>query len=151
MAAVVASVASVAGIVGVLAPTPAAAGPTRDQAAVRNLVNGERRKVGAVELAMVWEARQKAQEWSRHMAATNRLSLSGPGPSSASPTGLHHWCEWGENVGVGPSIGDVHRKLMAQASTRNNILKRSYRSIGTGVAYGHGRVWITEIFVRYGC
>jgi uncharacterized protein YkwD len=53
---------------------------------------------------------------------------------------------WGENVGMGPTVGAVHRAFMRSSAHRSNILGRSFRRIGIGVARSGGSVWITQVF-----
>jgi uncharacterized protein YkwD len=56
------------------------------------------------------------------------------------------WSVVAENVGVGFSVGGVHRALMASAPHRANILDPRMRAVGVGAVKRGGRVWVTQIF-----
>jgi uncharacterized protein YkwD len=57
------------------------------------------------------------------------------------------WDAIGENVGVGSTVGGVHRALMDSRPHRRNILSRAFTKVGVGVVRSGGRVWVTEIFL----
>ena len=50
-----------------------------------------------------------------------------------------------ENVGVGNSLGDLHRQFLASPGHAQNILG-SYTRTGVGVVRSGGRLWLTQIF-----
>lgn len=62
---------------------------------------------------------------------------------------------WGENVGCGSTPRAIHRLFMGSSSHRSNILSRSFRRVGLGVAKAPGggglcgsgpRFWVTQDF-----
>ena len=57
------------------------------------------------------------------------------------------WWAWGENVGVGPSVGWIHGAFMNSWSHAETILNPNYNYVGVGVAYGSdGRVYVAQVF-----
>jgi hypothetical protein len=57
------------------------------------------------------------------------------------------WREWGENVGGGGSVDDIHNAFMNSSEHRANILGPAYNLIGIGVASWSGGVMVVEDFV----
>lgn len=53
----------------------------------------------------------------------------------------------GENVGVGPSMLELHKAFMNSPGHRANILKRQYRKVGIGAVTVGRRIWVTVIFM----
>ncbi|HET9672641.1 MAG TPA: CAP domain-containing protein [Actinomycetota bacterium] len=53
---------------------------------------------------------------------------------------------WGENVGMAGTMRTVLRLWMRSSGHRANVLRRSFRRVGIGVAKASGSVWITVIF-----
>ncbi|HSL09739.1 MAG TPA: CAP domain-containing protein [Actinomycetota bacterium] len=53
---------------------------------------------------------------------------------------------WGENVGVGGTIGRVVKAWMRSSGHRANVLNGRFRKTGIGVVKRAGRVWITQIY-----
>jgi uncharacterized protein YkwD len=56
------------------------------------------------------------------------------------------WTLLGENVGVGNTVGSLHRAFMNSPAHRANILHGSFRYSGVGVRKRRGRMWVTVIF-----
>jgi uncharacterized protein YkwD len=56
------------------------------------------------------------------------------------------WHVAGENVGVGPSIGDVQQAFMQSGPHRHNVLLRAFDHAAIGVVQHGGSVWITVVF-----
>jgi hypothetical protein len=62
-------------------------------------------------------------------------------------TAVHNWQAVGENVGEGPSVGDVHVAFMNSPEHRANILDHDFTQVGVGVSVDkNGIVWVTEDF-----
>jgi hypothetical protein len=58
-----------------------------------------------------------------------------------------HWNYVGENVGVGPTVSDVHQAFMQSPEHKQNILYGNYNLIGVGVAVGSdGSVFVAHEF-----
>jgi uncharacterized protein YkwD len=84
-----------------------------------------------------------ARRWSKNMASKNRLYHN-----ANLGTWLKDW-DWtilGENVGVGSSVLSLHKAFMASPSHRANILDKRFKSIGVGMVWARGRLWVTVIF-----
>jgi len=84
----------------------------------------------------------KAQAWAEHMAATGCLCHSNL--TDGITVG---WRKIGENVGVGPSIGTIHNALVASPPHLENMVGPQFHWVGIGVAYGGGRMWVSEVFM----
>ena len=59
------------------------------------------------------------------------------------------WEALAENVGVGPSVDNLHTAFMNSAGHRANILG-DYNYVGVGVASEGDVLWVTVIFMRKG-
>jgi hypothetical protein len=58
-----------------------------------------------------------------------------------------HWNYVGENVGVGPTVSDVHQAFMQSPEHKQNILYGNYNLIGVGVAVASdGSVFVAHEF-----
>jgi uncharacterized protein YkwD len=57
-----------------------------------------------------------------------------------------NWTVLGENVGVGSSVGELHRAFMRSSGHRDNVLYSSYTYVGIGVVERGGRMWVTVVF-----
>lgn len=75
------------------------------------------------------------------MARTNVLAHN---PSYT--TQVTNWRALAENVAYNGSEAAAHTALMASPGHRANILNDTYTQVGIGVATGHGRVWVTQVF-----
>ena len=84
----------------------------------------------------------KAQAWAAHMAATGCLCHS-----NLTDGVTVGWRKIGENVGVGPNIGAIHNALVASPPHLANMLDPQFHWVGIGVAYGGGRMWVSEVFM----
>ncbi|HYH28189.1 MAG TPA: CAP domain-containing protein [Actinomycetota bacterium] len=85
-----------------------------------------------------------AREHSRGMASRRRM--------------YHHSClrcelrsfSWriaGENVGVGYTVRQIHRRMMRSRAHRYNILRRGYRRVGIGTIRAGDKLYVTQIFL----
>jgi uncharacterized protein YkwD len=125
--------------VTVALPTAAHADASEDHFAAR--ANQERTSRGLAPLTHVADLQAVARQHSQTMAAKNTLYHN---PSLA--TQVTSWSRLSENVGYGPDAETVHVALMNSAGHRANILDKGVSQIGVGVAYGGGRVWVTQVF-----
>jgi uncharacterized protein YkwD len=107
------------------------------------LVNEERARAGVRTLHVDHAAQAKAQAWAQKMAAQQQIFHS----NVASGMG-DGWQRLGENVAAGPSVGDMHRALMASGGHRARMLDGRFTHIGVGVAKGaDGRLYMAQVFV----
>ncbi|MGL5829380.1 MAG: CAP domain-containing protein, partial [Angustibacter sp.] len=123
------------------APSAAAASTTTVEQQFSNLLNSSRRSYGRRALSRSAELNSVARSWARYMASRNRLAHN---PRLTRQ--VRNWRFVGENVGVGPSTSSLHSALMRSPGHRANILDRDFTQSGIGVAYGHGRIWVVQVF-----
>ena len=57
-----------------------------------------------------------------------------------------NWRLLGENVGLGATVGSLHRAFMASPEHRANVLRRAFRHVGVSVVREGGRMWVTIVF-----
>lgn len=112
-----------------------------------SLINNERARAGVGALALSPGAAAGAEEWSAHMAGSNRLAHNPDLAGSLAAHGIDGWSTAGENVGYGSSIEEVHQRFMASPAHRANILNRSFSQAGVGVVEVGGTTWITIVFI----
>ncbi|MFN8016798.1 MAG: hypothetical protein U0P45_01610 [Acidimicrobiales bacterium] len=74
-------------------------------------------------------------------------SSSTPAGARLDTSGVSGWCRYGENVGLGPNLADIHTAFMNSPPHKANILGGWHR-IGTGVAKSGRTYYVTEIFLR---
>lgn len=120
----------------------AAAGAAGDpEAALAARVTAERAASGLGPLAVDADLVAVARAHSATMASQARLFHT---PDLA--TQVQGWVKLAENVGVGTTVDDVDRALMASADHRADILDPRFNGIGIGVVAGGGRLWVTQVF-----
>ncbi|WP_162248101.1 peptidoglycan-binding protein [Angustibacter sp. Root456] len=144
--------ASVAGLAllgslltGLLTAAPAQAAPSvtsTERAFVRS-INSSRHASHRAQLRGSGALTAVARRWAQSMARSNRLAHN---PRVASQ--VRSWRYLGENVGVGGSERSLHSAFMHSAPHRANVVSSRYTGVGVGVAYGHGRMWVVEVFAR---
>jgi len=115
---------------------------SRDQERVLDQINQTRASHGLGRLAMNRALAEKAQSWARHLVSIGRLAHSDV--TDGAPPG---WEALGENVGYARDLAEMHRGFLGSSGHRANILGR-FNYVGTGVAYGHQRVWVVHVFMR---
>lgn len=129
---------------GVLAVPAAAADPGAEGDFVSR-VNGARSGRGLGTLTTDSELTAIARRWSQRMANDNRLSHN----PNLSREVTQDWEKLAENVGVGPSVEEIHNAFMNSAPHRANILDGALTHIGIGVVVDpSGQIWVTQVFMR---
>ena len=105
------------------------------------LINGERlrRNIPAVREAS--DLDRLARAHSQQMASSGRIY------HSTDYNLICCWTEYGENVGMGPTLQAVHDAFMASPAHRANILCRCFHEVGTGEAWSKGVIFVTEIYL----
>ncbi len=141
MARLAASLLAVVTIGAVLLPSATEAGPVASSA------NAARSDKGLPPLAEHSGLDGIAGRHARNMADRGSLfhiaDLAG-----AVSTVVPSWTRVGQNVGVGTSLAEVERMLLASAEHRSNILG-DFNLIGSGaVTGGDGRVWVSQVFAK---
>lgn len=105
------------------------------------LINRERSARSIPGLAWDDELARKATAWAERMAATSTLMHSRLSDGVGG-----YWTVLGENVGWGDDIATVHDRFMGSPVHRDDILNRSFRAVGVGVAEAGGRIWVAQVF-----
>ena len=130
-------------LVGILFLGSIAWGATIGERRMARYVNHSREIRNLVSLTWGWRLAREAQANSDRMARLGRLTHY-----SAESICTYR----GENVGVvAPSgtLRGLHRAFMDSETHRANILNRSFRRIGVGIARDStGLRWVTVVFCR---
>ncbi len=122
-------------------PSASAASTSTAEQQFSSALNASRRQYGRRSLSRSTELNSVARSWARYMASRNKLAHN---PRLTRQ--VRNWRFVGENVGVGSSTSSLHAALMRSPGHRANILDRDYTQSGIGVAYGHGRMWVVQVF-----
>ena len=134
-------------IFALVAPVPAGASPANESDFVGR-INATRASVGLPPLAVDAQLTSLARGWAVQM----RDGVCGEGahichaPSLSSGVS-HSWQKLGENVGTGPSVGDVMPAFIASPSHYANIVDPSFTHIGVGVVWDGNRLYTTHRFM----
>jgi hypothetical protein len=112
----------------------------------RGLVNTTRSQMGLRALSPQAALDQIAQKHAQEMAARDGIFHYYDIGARADAAGVN-WTEIGENVGVGPTVKDVHTAFMNSSGHRANIVHASFNVIGVGIAIGKdGSVFVAHEF-----
>ncbi len=141
--AVLAVLASMLTGLATAAPAQAAISTTSAERAFVSGINAARRTSHRSQLPTSPALTAVARSWARAMARSNRLAHN---PRVGRQ--VHSWRYLGENVGVGGSTSSLHRAFLRSTPHRANVISTRYTRVGVGVAYGHGRMWVVELFER---
>lgn len=114
-----------------------------EEAGFLALVDRERATRGLGGLAEAEDLVAVARRHSARMASENDV-FHNAGLSSE----VDGWELLGENVGVGPTVGDIHRALMESKVHRDVILQPRFTQVGVGVVVVGEEIWLTQVFRR---
>lgn len=134
-------------------PAPTPSGPATEEGTtvehaierLRTLIDAERRTHGLGDLASRSDLSAVAATHSRSMAERGELRHNDDLFTAATKDRLGLRLV-GENVAANGSIDDAHRRLMASAGHRANLLSASFAQFGLGVARAGNTWFITEVF-----
>jgi uncharacterized protein YkwD len=91
-----------------------------------------------------------ARKHSALMASQKQLSHDLPGepglPQRLAATSTLQFSAEGENVGVGPSVSELHRGFMRSPHHRDNLLNPDYNVAGFAVVRNGNMIYVTEDF-----
>jgi len=137
--------ASVAMGVGAAAPAHASSQPSTAaaQRAFVTDINSSRHHAHRSTLKTDATLTAVARRWAARLASSGVLKHN---PHVTSQ--VKGWHYLGENVGEGGTVASLHSAFMHSAPHRANVLSTRYTRVGVGVAYGHGRMWVVEVFER---
>jgi len=131
------------GVSAFAAATPAQASTGSDESGFVSSINSSRRSVGRPAYAVSSELTAVARRWAVAMATGASLKHN---PNLAGQ--VTGWRYVGENVGVGSGVGELHQAFLNSPAHRANVMDGDFTQVGIGVAYGGGRLWVTEVFRR---
>lgn len=107
-----------------------------------SLINKERSARGRQPLQVASDLVSNARTHSDRMAAKGEIFHN----SNLSKQ-ISNWFVLGENVGMGPDVGSLHKAFMNSTHHRENILYRDYNRIGVGITVDDdGYIFVTEVF-----
>jgi hypothetical protein len=133
----VASAALVALLCGPLAVTRAVAASD-----LTAMTNAERVSRGLRALSTAADLQSLAQQRANQMAQSGVLAHT-----TNLGSKLSGWMKLGENVGRGPTLGDIETAFMNSPEHRDNILDPAFTQLGVGVTWdGVKYFWVAVIF-----
>jgi uncharacterized protein YkwD len=106
-------------------------------------LNAARRNHGLPKFRLNRTLSTYAWRHSRHMARQHRIFHT---VDLHRRVRSYNAATWGENVAVAGRIRQIVRLWLRSPSHRRNMLRRSFRRVGVGVARVNGRMWATAIF-----
>ena len=118
-----------------------------NQTKMIDLVNSSRGSARVATVSGNEQTAGKAQAWAARMARTGVVEHTGGG-SRIDTSGIPKWCSVGENVGMAPSIADLHAAWMRSSAHKSNILSTKFNRVGTGVVRKGSYVYGIQIFYR---
>jgi uncharacterized protein YkwD len=132
----------------------APANPASVEAASASMVNSERGGNGIGLLGVDPVLCEVAREYSKQLQATgslNHYDANGQAVDARVRAMGISFRVVGENLasvsGVSDPAREAHKRFMASASHRSNILEPRFDSVGVGVVSDGSTYWITQIFV----
>ncbi|WP_068138649.1 CAP domain-containing protein [Limnochorda pilosa] len=135
------------------APEPPQSGGDTAQAEryLVNATNAERAAAGRAALSVNGTLTGIARTKARDMAVNGYFDHISPTYGSPRDmmlaAGLNpKW--WGENIGRGSSVEQIHQAFMESPGHRANILSAGYTEMGAGVVRQGGRVYVAEEFIQ---
>jgi cell division septation protein DedD len=106
-------------------------------------INALRSSVGLGALTVDPQLTQVAQNWSQQMANAGDISHNPNLKDQVSG----NWSKLGENVGMGPAIGDLFTAFVNSPHHYANLVDPSFNYIGIGVVYSNGTIYTTHDFM----
>jgi hypothetical protein len=140
-------VAVTVGAVALQSVVPASAANAGEESCFVSAINAARSSARVAPVGTNADLLGIARSWSGTMAKAGRI-FHNTAIANVAPS---NWQSLGENVGVGPTCGDIAQALMDSPEHRRNILDPSYTSVGVGVVDAPGGVmYVTEDFMGTG-
>jgi uncharacterized protein YkwD len=117
--------------------------PTRKEKSFVRKMNQERVAAGKAPLKLDLEVSKVSKTHTRAMAKADSLYHTS---STVLSRRVTNWVLLGENVGVGGTVGSLHKAFMASPHHRANIMLSSFRYVGVGTVMAGDRLWVTVTF-----
>ncbi|HEV3039948.1 MAG TPA: CAP domain-containing protein [Candidatus Angelobacter sp.] len=135
----------------VTVPAFAQSGLSPDESRLLTLVNQERGKAGLPKLQwdphLAESARLHTQKLVQHQELSHQFSGEPPLGQRVGATGLR-FNSVAENVGMAPTIDEIHTGFMNSPPHRENILSPKYNSVGFGITQSQGELYVTQNFAN---
>ncbi len=109
-------------------------------------INSLRASLGLGSLSIDPGLTQIAQNWSQQMANAGDISHNPDLKNEVSG----NWTKLGENVGMGPAVGDLFTAFVNSPHHYANLVDPSYNYIGIGIVYSNGTIFTTHDFMALG-
>ena len=106
-------------------------------------MNAERSAQGLGTLSLDPELSRAARKHTQEMWSQELLYHT---PSDKLRFRITNWMTIGENVGVGAVVQSLHDAFMNSPAHKANIMYKTYKHVGVGVAEKNDRMWVTVIF-----
>lgn len=108
------------------------------------LVNKERTALHLPALTRRIELDELAREFAQVMAKSGRVQRYYP---MDLDDGINQCDVFGVNVACGPSVQEIHEKMLLNPSERSKMVDRRYSQMGMGTAKGkNGKLYLCQIF-----
>ena len=124
---------------------------SQDESRLLALLNQEREKAGLPKLQ--WDshladaARLHTQKLVEHQDLSHQFSGEPPLGERVGATGLR-FNSVAENVGMAPTIDEIHKGFMVSPPHRANILSPKFNAVGFGIALSEGELYVTQNFAN---
>lgn len=130
-------------------PKPAPANAAADEARFLDLANQTRASQGAPPLQIDGGLRGIARWWSGNMEGAGRIFHNRDLPQYVTDDVTPDWYEVAENVGVGPTVDDLHRAFVNSPTHYHNLVNPDLAYVGIGVVYDdNGRIYVVFDFMQ---
>jgi hypothetical protein len=121
---------------------PASADTASDEARVLTLIQQTRASVGAPALRVDSALTSAARSWAAKMARDGTISHNVGLGSQVTASKL------AENVGMGATVDIVHQGFLNSPGHRANMVDTGVNSVGVGVAYSGGYVFVVQDYAQ---
>lgn len=136
---------AVAGALVPVASADAAADPRAAESAFVAKINALRATKGLGQLRVDPELTSIARAWAGRMAARGDISHN-PGFTKQVQA---NWVKLGENVGMGPTVENLHKAFVASPTHYKNLVDGDFELIGVGVVVaGDGTLFTAHQFEK---
>jgi uncharacterized protein YkwD len=132
-------------------PPHTASAPYASQAELQLLdLTNQARADGLAPLQIDEGLMRAARKHSALMASQKQLAHDLPGepalPQRFAATSMLEFSAEGENVGLAPSVAEVHKGFMHSPDHRENLLNPDYNVVGFAVVRNGNMIYVTEDF-----
>ena len=137
---------SMAVFVPAVSPASPAGAQAAEEASFIAALNQTRARAGLPELVVHDELTSLSRVWAQTMADAGDIFHADPISAGLGAP----WLKLGENVGVGPTVGDLMRAFEASPGHHANIIDPEFTHVGVGVVWVGNRMYTTHRFMKMG-